>query len=1017
MLCITSFAYAQYPIGGLTAAYEFNGNLNDLANGNNMSIVNGSMLYPTNRVNTPASSLNLLFGDAKCPNIDYQNAGVYRDLMTYSFWVKTSLDDANRRVIIEQSDRSSDSDTEYNGTVIYLKDGKVGINNTLRLGNSDYRIMNKEMPDVISDGNWHHIYISVKWKEYLNDTRVDHLITIAIDGNTLSTSTETYGKPSHVSVASYDVINADIAIGNNSAGNLPASNRFPNQIDDLLMYGIELSAADIQTITNSLNFCFVPNSDLISFANIQNTSVEVLINGSDTYDVAYAPEGTPINQATIVNNVTSMTTLTGLDANVNYEVYIRKLCANTTSWSAPKLFRTTRTTGVLYVNENATGINSGTSWSNAYTNLQSALADAIDGEEIWMTGGTYKPSISGDRFDTFSVNNFVSIYGGFAGNEAAKEDRVYGTNETILSGDLNGDDDAIITTENTLRSDNSYHVISIGALTTTTGEKVVFDRLTISGGNANTVISDIHRTGAAILKDDVVRGLEITDCVIKNNSCRFGIISSSFGTGSAAHLTIKRCIIDNNYSGTGTIYALSSSNFSSVAFSVSIENTQITNNIATDTNVSIGTAGSALFVRAGNVSSATVRIENCTIANNQDVGTFNGYNNFNRTPIIAQRTTTSSAASNTTVRVYNSIFYGNTTANGLTSRAISKGNESTPEPLVEIFNAIDENNFSNIPVANVTNGSSANPVFTNAANGDYTLQINSPAIDAGDNSAVNSTIDLNGNTRIINSVVDLGPYEYFTSLVVAPQVYLQAPMLGVGGTNMNDLLRTGNYLPTTSPYADGATCDPAVFSTTGNDAIVDWIWVELRDAAMNTTVIDSQSALLQRDGNVVATDGVSNLVFNQAQGSYYIVLKHRNHLGIMTNTALNLSQTVTNVDFTDANNQITFGTNAQTTSGMPVGLVAMWSGNANGDTIVQYSGTTPDAPSILSQVLNDGGNFLNFPTYIVTGYNAYDINMDGSIQYAGITPDTPSILQNVLAHPGNFLNFSTYQIQEQLPEN
>ena len=69
------------------------------------------------------------------------------------------------------------------------------------------------------------------------------------------------------------------------------------------------------------------------------------------------------------------------------------------------------------------------------------------------------------------------------------------------------------------------------------------------------------------------------------------------------------------------------------------------------------------------------------------------------------------------------------------------------------------------------------------------------------------------------------------------------------------------------------------------------------------------------------------------------------------------------------------------------------------------------------QVLNDPLNFLNFPTYIVNGYNTQDVNMDGKAQYSGTSPDTPFILQNVIAHPGNFLNFSTYSIQEQLPEN
>ncbi len=253
------------------------------------------------------------------------------------------------------------------------------------------------------------------------------------------------------------------------------------------------------------------------------------------------------------------------------------------------------------------------------------------------------------------------------------------------------------------------------------------------------------------------------------------------------------------------------------------------------------------------------------------------------------------------------------------------------------------------------------------------------------------------------------------------KVYFQGALLNPNTgeeTLMRDDLRAANMIPLTSPYADGATCNAAVFNTTGQNAIVDWIWVELRDETNNTIIIiDSQAALLQRDGDVVGVDGTSILVFNQVPGNYFVSVKHRNHLGIITANTISLSEITTMLDFTEASNQITFGSNAQTTFGMPSGKVAMWAGNVNGDTVVQYSGTTPDSPSILSKILNDPGNFLNFPTYTLNGYNAHDINIDGNTQYTGTAPDTPVLLQNILAHPGNFLNFSTYQIQEQLPEN
>ncbi|MGH1386942.1 hypothetical protein, partial [Kordia sp.] len=261
-------------------------------------------------------------------------------------------------------------------------------------------------------------------------------------------------------------------------------------------------------------------------------------------------------------------------------------------------------------------------------------------------------------------------------------------------------------------------------------------------------------------------------------------------------------------------------------------------------------------------------------------------------------------------------------------------------------------------------------------------------------------------------------------VIVDIDVFLQGALLNpnVGEENlMRDDLRVNGHIDSDTPYTDGASISEAVGITdNGNNSIVDWVWVELRDATDPTTVVAGQSAILQRDGDVVdvADDLITPLTFhNVPAGDYYVVVKHRNHLGIMTANTIALKEVISTVNFTDATNQITYGTNAQTTFGMPSGIVAMWSGNVNEDAIVQYSGTSPDVPNILSLVLNDAGNFLNLPTYAVSEYNTADIDMNGTIQYTGTTPDTPFILQNVLAHPGNFLNFSTYQIQEQLPEN
>lgn len=270
-----------------------------------------------------------------------------------------------------------------------------------------------------------------------------------------------------------------------------------------------------------------------------------------------------------------------------------------------------------------------------------------------------------------------------------------------------------------------------------------------------------------------------------------------------------------------------------------------------------------------------------------------------------------------------------------------------------------------------------------------------------------------------NTFVSLG-------IKINPVVFLQGAMLNptAGEENlMRDDLRQ-LFLPIKSPYADAITCDVSVFieggvSGTGaiDDNIVDWVYIELRDKNNISNTLVGRSALLQRDGDIVDVDGVSNLTIETSADDYYVVIRHRNHLGIVTASPVSLSANAITVDFTNANNQITWGNNAQTTLGPSSNITTMWAGNVNGDNRIQYSGTTPDSPQILATVLNHPGNFLNFPTYTINGYNINDIDMNGKTQYSGTNPDTPIILQNTLSHPGNFLNFSTYSIIEQLPNN
>ncbi len=138
---------------------------------------------------------------------------------------------------------------------------------------------------------------------------------------------------------------------------------------------------------------------------------------------------------------------------------------------------------IIVVDASATGNNDGSNWADAYTQLQSALAVASSGDEIRVAKGVYKPAgISGDRTATFQLLNGVTIKGGYAGSSSPDPNtRDIDAYETILSGDLNGDDDA----NSANNSENSYHIVTGGG----TDATAILDGFTITGGKCEWYLS------------------------------------------------------------------------------------------------------------------------------------------------------------------------------------------------------------------------------------------------------------------------------------------------------------------------------------------------------------------------------------------------------------------------------------------------------------------------------------------------------------------------------------------------
>lgn len=246
---------------------------------------------------------------------------------------------------------------------------------------------------------------------------------------------------------------------------------------------------------------------------------------------------------------------------------------------------------------------------------------------------------------------------------------------------------------------------------------------------------------------------------------------------------------------------------------------------------------------------------------------------------------------------------------------------------------------------------------------------------------------------------------------VNPKLFLQGPLLSpITAGLMNDNLRSGSLIATTSPYADAATCNASVFNVTGPNAIVDWVWVELRSANDNTKRINGKSALVQRDGDVVGLDGTSDLIMTAAPTNYHVVVNHRNHTGIMSNGVIDLNETTpVLVDFTNSALATYGGSNARVI--LPSGGRALWAGDANGNGTARFLGPGNDSVFIKSFIL--GVSSSNF--YAFTGYQNADINMNGQVRYLGPGNDTGLLKTIILSHPGNSSQSNFFQIQTLIP--
>jgi len=474
----------------------------------------------------------------------------------------------------------------------------------------------------------------------------------------------------------------------------------------------------------------------------------------------------------------------------------------------------------IFVDANATGKNDGSNWFNAYNSLQDALNAASSDDDILVANGIYKPdqgkeTTPEDRGATFQLINGVTIKGGYAGStEFDSNARNINNYKTILSGDLNGDDEPNFANNN----DNSYNVVTgMG-----TNKTAVLDGFIIRGGNANSNGGGIYN----------YRGSPtLINCTITENSAN--------GNGGGmyndqSNPTLVDCIFKGNTAGDagGGIYnSTSSPKFTNCTFS---ENTALNGGGIYCKNESNPTLTRCTFSRnsaqysggMANYLNSNPELSYCTFSENS-AKYGGGMRNYNSNPKLISCTFSKNSASSDGGGMNNNgskptltscIFTGNSTAGyggGIRNYESSpiltccnfignsaeqcgggisnhENSNATMTNCILWLNNDDSSNAesaqidtsSSTPAVNycciqglkdtlgVSGNISKDPQFIDPTNNNYHLPPTSPCINVGDVNyvATGGETDIDGEPRVINDRVDIGADEYNNQRLV-PSIY------------------------------------------------------------------------------------------------------------------------------------------------------------------------------------------------------------------------------------------------------
>jgi predicted outer membrane repeat protein len=449
----------------------------------------------------------------------------------------------------------------------------------------------------------------------------------------------------------------------------------------------------------------------------------------------------------------------------------------------------------VYVDDDATGANDGSSWTNAYTNLHDALADG--GPELWVAQGTYSNGST-----SFELPDGVDLYGGFDGTETTRSERDWSQHKTVLTGGAN-------------------HVLYARSV----GGSTVLDGVTVSGGDADGSSDPsggradggggLYCDGRAIYGNfsggcsPTLRNVIFEDNTADGDGGALYLDGSGGGLSSANPALYGVTFRNNTAAGRGgamynngeegnsspvlsnVVFAENSAGQGGALFNwgaLSGNATPTFTNVVFVDNTATGSGGAIDNSQAGGLGGvAALTLTNVTFTGNS-AGQGGAIFNY-KAPFSNGRAE---------VVLYNAIVWGNTDDSGQRDNLRNNG-----EATAAITDAIlgGASNVCFLDSYTCTRLRDEDPDFAFASDPDgadntYRTADDglrpgffSPAIDAGNYLSNTSPGDVAGNPRVFGGTIDLGAYEraVYQSESDAPGVGAQGGFFRLGSTGATAL--------------------------------------------------------------------------------------------------------------------------------------------------------------------------------------------------------------------------------------